>query len=281
VITDISLDHQKYLGNTVAEIAAEKAGIIRPGGVVVTLPQQPQANDVIGNTILERGARAVNAVPYVPPVSPASAPYLAAGNQTSPVSRYPLQVMGKQILVETPLIGRHQLRNVALAIAATGELGGQGFPVTAGSIERGVRETHWPGRFQVLAAASEPEYVFDVAHNPAGAWALRSTLSAGYGERPLTFIFGAMRDKAIGEMAEILFPLAERVIATRGDTPRSAVPDEKREAASRASSQIEEAADVAAALKLARTQVRPGAVVVITGSIYIVGEAMRLLGARI
>ncbi|HZI74502.1 MAG TPA: Mur ligase family protein, partial [Gemmatimonadales bacterium] len=157
VITDISLDHQKYLGNTVAEIAAEKAGIIRPGVVVVTLPQQPQANDVIGNTILERGARAVNAVPYVPPVSPASAQYLAAGNQTSLVSRYPLQVMGEQILVETPLIGRHQLRNVALAIAAAEELGGQGFPVTAGSIERGVRETHWPGRFQVLAAvASEP-----------------------------------------------------------------------------------------------------------------------------
>ena len=72
VITDISLDHQKFLGDTVAEIAGEKAGIIRPGGVVVTLPQQPQANDVIGNTILELGARAVNAVPYVPPVSPAS-----------------------------------------------------------------------------------------------------------------------------------------------------------------------------------------------------------------
>ena len=72
VITDISLDHQKFLGDTVAEIAREKAGIIRPGGVVVTLPQQPQANDVIGNTILELGARAVSAVPYVPPVSPAS-----------------------------------------------------------------------------------------------------------------------------------------------------------------------------------------------------------------
>ena len=70
VITDISLDHQKFLGNTVAEIAREKAGIIRPGGIVVTLPQQPQANDVIGNTILELGARAVSAVPYVPPVSP-------------------------------------------------------------------------------------------------------------------------------------------------------------------------------------------------------------------
>src|SRR6202050_2367612 len=70
IIADISLDHQKFLGNTVSEIAREKVGIIRPGGAVVTLPQQPEANDVIENTILDHGARAVNAVPYVPPVSP-------------------------------------------------------------------------------------------------------------------------------------------------------------------------------------------------------------------
>ena len=76
VITDISLDHQKFLGNTVGEIAREKVGIIRPGGVVVTLPQQPEANDVIGNTILDLGARGVSAVQYVPPVSPGSGEYL-------------------------------------------------------------------------------------------------------------------------------------------------------------------------------------------------------------
>src|SRR5208283_961573 len=81
VITDISLDHQKFLGNTVGEIAREKAGIIRPGGVVVTLPQQPEANDVIGNTILDLGARGVSAVQYVPPVSPASAQYLVTANR--------------------------------------------------------------------------------------------------------------------------------------------------------------------------------------------------------
>jgi dihydrofolate synthase/folylpolyglutamate synthase len=282
VITDISLDHQKFLGDTVAQIAAEKAGIIRPGGVVVTLPQQPQANDVIGNTILDLGARAVNAVPYVPPLSPASSEYLASSSDTTAVSRYPLQVMGEQIMVETRLLGRHQLRNVALAIGAAEELGRQGFPVTAASIEQGIGQTHWPGRFQALpATGGAPEYVFDVAHNPAGAWALRSTLSAGYPDRPLTFIFGAMRDKAIGEMAEILFPLAERVIATRADNPRSASPEEIRAAASRVSTPIKEAADVAAAIKVAQTSTLPGAVVVITGSIYIVGEAMRMLGARI
>src|SRR6185312_7818674 len=100
-------------------------------------------------TIMDLGARAVSAVPYVPSVSPASAEYFSPGMRTA-VSRYPLQIMGEEITVETPLVGRHQLRNVALAIAAAEELGRQGFPVTAGTIERGVRETNWPGRFQVV-----------------------------------------------------------------------------------------------------------------------------------
>jgi dihydrofolate synthase/folylpolyglutamate synthase len=285
VITDISLDHQKFLGNTVGEIAREKAGIIRPGRVVVTLPQQPQANDVIGNTILELGAQGVSAVPYVPPVSPGSDEYLTRTAEPAAeclASRYPLQVMGKQILVETPLVGRHQLRNIALAITTAEVLSHQGFPVTPEAIERGIRETRWPGRFQVMPAqGTSPEYIFDVAHNPAGAWALRSTLSACYEDRPLTFVFGAMRDKAIGEIAEILFPLAARVIATRADNPRSATPDEIREAAARTATDIEDAIDVASALARARALAGPGGIVVITGSIYIVGEAMRVLGVRV
>ena len=282
VITDISLDHQKFLGDTIAEIAREKAGIIRRNGVVVTLPQTPQANDVIGNTILELEARAVNAVPYVPPVSPASAEYLETHTSDSgPGSRYPLQVGNREILVQSPLIGRHQLRNIALAIAAAEELGKQGFAVTPNSIERGIRDTRWPGRFEVIPATQDaPEYVFDVAHNPAGAWALRSTLSAIYEGRKLIFVFGAMRDKAIGEMAEILFPLADRVILTRAENPRSASPAEIR-AAARINSEIQDAEPVKTALEQARISASPSGVVVITGSIYLVGEAMRLIGVRI
>jgi dihydrofolate synthase/folylpolyglutamate synthase len=123
--------------------------------------------------------------------------------------------------------------------------------------------------------------VLDVAHNPAGAWALRSTLSAAYPDCSLVFVFGAMRDKAIGEIAEILFPLAERVIATRAENPRSASPEEIREAAARTSAAIEEAPDTSLALERARTLAGSKSVVVITGSIYIVGEAMRRLGMRI
>src|SRR6184192_2268834 len=130
VITDISLDHQKFLGNTVTEIAREKAGIIRRGGVVVTLPQQPQANDVIGNTILDLGAQAVSAVPYVPPVAPGTEYHMTNSESGHPVFCYPLEVMGKRILVETPLVGRHQLKNVALAIAAAEELSKRGFAIT-------------------------------------------------------------------------------------------------------------------------------------------------------
>jgi dihydrofolate synthase/folylpolyglutamate synthase len=323
VIADISLDHQKFLGDTVTEIAREKVGIIRPGGVVVTLPQQPEANDVIGNTILDHGARGVSAVQYVPPVSPGSGNYLVrsddrirgtkrralttevtevaqedGGSNPRFLYRYPLQVMGEQILVETPLIGRHQLRNVALAIAAAEELSKLSEPrtpssgvspatapkfsrITPKSIEQGIRETHWPGRFQRLGARDGwPEIVLDVAHNPAGAWALRSALSECYSDRPLIFVFGAMRDKAISEMTEILFPLADRVIATRAENPRSASPEEIQLAGGRSGTEIEAVAEVAAALERARDSAGPKTVVVVTGSIYLVGEAMRVLRVK-
>jgi dihydrofolate synthase/folylpolyglutamate synthase len=286
VITDVSLDHQKFLGNTVSEIAKEKVGIIRPGGVVVTLPQQPEANDVIGNTILDLGARAVNAVPYVPPVSPGSTQYLVPSTETARagfVYRYPLQIMGEQILVETRLVGRHQLRNTALATAAAIELKQQGFSgITAKTIESGIREARWPGRFQVIAARPGwPEMVLDVAHNPAGAWALRSALSEQYEDRPLIFVFGAMRDKAISEMTEILFPLAERVIATRPENPRSASTEEIRQAAHRTSVEIDAVEDVEGAVTRARNLARTDTVIVITGSIYLVGEVMRIIGAQV
>jgi dihydrofolate synthase/folylpolyglutamate synthase len=283
IIADIALDHQKYLGDTIREIAREKAGIIRPGGVVVTLPQLAEANDVIGNSVMEAGARVVSAVQYVPPVSPASARYLTPGAQKTPHQRYPLQIMGQEIQIDSPLVGRHQLRNIALAVAAAEELHNSGFPqITPEAIERGVRETHWPGRFQVLPADGDrSEFVFDVAHNPAGAWALRSALSAAYEDRPITMVFGVMRDKAVQEITEILFPIAERVIATHANTPRAATGDEIRHAASRVAGDIREATHVAAALDEARRLTSREGLVVVTGSIYIVGEAMRLLGMRI
>ncbi len=286
IITDVSLDHQRFLGATIQEIAREKAGIIRPGGVVVTLPQLAEANDVIGNAILDAEARALNAVRYVPPVSPGNqylVPSTRDSDSSCPRQRYSLEVLGSTIVVDSPLIGRHQLRNLALALAAAVELQEHGFAqITAESIERGIRNTSWPGRFQVIAAeVGGPEFVLDVAHNPAGAWALRSTLSAAFEDRPITMVFGVLRDKAMSEIAEILFPIAERVIVTHANNPRSASPEEIRQAAARVTTEIFEADDVASALEQARSSAGAGGLVAVTGSIYLVGEAMRTLGIRI
>jgi len=232
----------------------------------------------------------VNATQYVPPISPGASQlrtpitrYLV-GDEERTGQEYHLQVFGHDILMQTPLLGRHQLRNVALAIATAEELTKQDFKITAGNVEQGIRETRWPGRLQRIVV-DEQEYLFDVAHNPAGAWALRSALSELFDARPLTFVFGAMRDKAISEMAEILFPLADRVIATPASNPRTASPEGIRVAAGRVAVEIESASNVAEALRLARERAREVAdkngLVVVTGSIYIVGEAMRDLGLRI
>jgi dihydrofolate synthase/folylpolyglutamate synthase len=189
--------------------------------------------------------------------------------------------MGEEIEVDSPLAGRHQLRNVALAIAAAEELGQFGFKVTARQIEQGIRATRWPGRFQVLppsAATHQHEMVLDVAHNPAGAWALRSALSETFGERELTLVFAAMRDKAIQEIADVLFPIAERVVLTHVSNPRAATTAELVQAGSRTGATLYTEETVAAALRKAHEVSKADGVIVVTGSIFLAGAAMAEMG---
>lgn len=277
VITDIDFDHQNFLGNTLPEIAHEKAGILRPKGTVVLLPQHPIVNETLGKEIMSRDAHAVSAVKHMPSLTPGADDISAGaiGNE------FALTVMGKEISVNFPLPGRHQLRNLALAITTAEELNKFGFHISADDIENGIRSTQWPARFQVIPAEDgHPEVVLDVAHNPAGAWALRSALSTFYEDRPLTFIFGAMRDKAIREIADILFPLADRVIATHARNPRAASPGEIAELGSHAQTEILHADSVQTALERARVLAGSRGVIVITGSIYIVGAALGLLSRK-
>jgi dihydrofolate synthase/folylpolyglutamate synthase len=276
VIADIDFDHQKFLGDTLPEIAREKAGIMRSGGTVVLLPQHPQVNETLGLEIMERNARPVSAVKHMPPLTPEANKYDAGHPGLG--NRFPLAVMGQEITVDFHLPGRHQLRNLALAITAAEELNRCGFRILPQHVEQGVRDTRWPGRFEILPATPDfPETVLDVAHNPAGAWALRSALSTFFEDRPLTLVFGAMKDKAIHEIAGILFPVAERVIATQSGNPRAASPHEIAELGRHAQTEILQEPSVKAALTRARSLTGSKGVVVITGSIYIVGEALGLL----
>jgi dihydrofolate synthase / folylpolyglutamate synthase len=279
VITDIDFDHQNFLGNTLPEIAREKAGILRPKGTIVLLPQHPVVNETLGKEIMARDAHAVSAVKHMPAMTPVADDEI---NQSAVVrNQFTLAVMGKEIKVDFPLAGRHQLRNLALAITAAEELNKFGFHISAQDVAHGIRSTAWPARFQVIPAADDfPEVVLDVAHNPAGAWALRSALSTFYEGRPLTFIFGAMRDKAIAEIADIIFPLADRVIATHAENPRAASPQQIAEVGAHTQTEILQAKSVPEALERACAFAGNGGVIVITGSIYIVGEALGILARK-
>src|SRR5579863_5068467 len=153
IVTDISLDHMEWLGSTIAAIAREKAGILRGGGTLITLPQHPEANQAIGEVATELGVRAVSATGYMP------------GLGASAAGRYSVQALGAEIQVDSPLAGAHQHRNVALAIAAAVELGtNHGFAVTAAAIEEGIKKTRWPARLERIQIEGV-EWILDVAHN--------------------------------------------------------------------------------------------------------------------
>lgn len=266
VITDISLDHMEWLGDTISLIAREKAGILRRDGVLVTLPQHPEANQAIGEVAAELNVRGVSAAEYMPPAQRSVTGDVALRN------RYPLEVLGEEIEVDSPLAGAHQQRNVALAIATAVELRNHhGFDITPASIAEGIRRAEWPGRLERIGIPGCAPVLLDVAHNPAGAWALRAAVSA-LDESPRVLVFGCMKDKAIDEMAQILFPLFDRVIVAPLASPRSATVEDLLQAAEKTGVAATGAADGTEALRLAWSAVPPSGLVVVAGSVYLVGE---------
>ncbi len=267
VITDISLDHMEWLGSTITAITKEKAGILRRNGTMVTLPQHPEANQVLGEAAMELGIHAVSAVPYLPE------------GTAGAVGPYSIQVLGTRVEVDSPLAGAHQHRNLALAIAAAVELKGKhSFPVSAEAISEGIRQTRWPGRLERMRQDGV-EWILDVAHNPAGAWALRSSLRGLLGERQAeVLIFSCLRDKPVMEMAQILFPVFRRVILAPIHSARAAALEELLGAAKATGTPATAAESVKAALRLAEEQSAGGAIVV-SGSVYLVGEARTFIRA--
>jgi dihydrofolate synthase / folylpolyglutamate synthase len=267
VITDISLDHTEWLGTTIDAIAREKAGILRENGVMVTLPQHPEANEALGEVAVRLGVRGVNAAEFVPVPMALHEP----GR-----NRYALRVLGELIEIDSPLSGQHQQRNIALAIAAALEIcNSHGYNISARDVASGVTNTLWPGRLELLAGEGRPDVLLDVAHNPAGAWALRSGMSAMLNPekaRPMTLVFGCLKDKALAEMAQILFPLFDHVVVTPVDSPRTASVEHMLAVAVLTGSDAEAEPDAGQALERALSITPRDGLVVVAGSVYLVGK---------
>ncbi len=239
-ITPIYLDHQQWLGATLLEIALEKAGIIKPGVPVVSAWQREEVLSVLGHVAIERES------PFHVVVSP----------------------LGR---LELGLIGAHQRWNAALAVHAL-EVAGLHIPEHA--IVRGLREVHWPGRFQCV----DDGMVLDGAHNPAAARQLAETWREAFGSEQATLIIGVLRDKDARGVLAALLPIAARVITVPVRSMRAHTAEELGEIVRELAPQLPCAAavDLASALRVARATPE---LVLLTGSLFLVGEALaRLAG---
>lgn len=256
VITRVDLDHEAYLGHALEQIAFEKAGIVKEGGVVVSAPQNPEAAAVIERVVRDRGARLVRA-------------------QENALER----ANGRLRLA---LPGRHQVANAAVVVAVVEELRRQGWRISPEALAEGLATVRWPGRLEWVEG--KPALLLDGAHNPAGARALhaylRETLGCpervGSGRR-MVLLFGAMRDKAVAEMADLLFPPAAAIVLTRPRQKRAATPQALAELTRHLNPCLLERDDPREALQAARELAGPEGLVVVTGSLYLVGEIRQLV----
>ncbi|MBC7912044.1 MAG: bifunctional folylpolyglutamate synthase/dihydrofolate synthase [Pyrinomonadaceae bacterium] len=266
-ITPVALDHQEYLGGTLEEIAGEKAAIIRPGTIAVIAPQPPEVLNVILNRCAECGVQPVHA-DFETKVTGADA---RGRLRVTFKTRHEIY---EDVWLSLP--GRHQIVNAAVALAITEALIERGFKISHQAIRDGLESASHPGRLEWREGV--PAFLFDGAHNIAGARALGDYLNE-FVKAPLTIIFGAMRDKDLALMAEALFPAAEHLILTELDNARSATREMLAQLASHHPnmSRVILTSNVSEALRAAMSQTEPVGVICVTGSLYLIGEAQALL----
>ena len=267
VITSISLDHTEVLGDTITKIAREKAGIVKPHGLAVVAPQRPEALRVIRDVCAAQGARLFDVGQELrwQPLS-----YSWEGSVfdlQSPVGTYPH--------LEIPLAGPHQLLNAAAAIATAEHLQAQRVPISVEGIRRGVKQVHWEGRLETVSR--QPWIVLDGAHNQDSARCLRDALMTCFRYRRLILVLGISANKNLEGIIAELTPLAAVTVATRAMVPRAAPPQRVADVAARWGSQVVVEEDTQIALAHAIAAMQPDDLLLVTGSLYLVGDAKRLL----
>lgn len=266
VITPVSLDHTEVLGDSLAEIAAEKAGVIKPGSVVVTAPQDTEADRVIEQACLDCQARLVRVGSDVT--------WQGLG---SDLDRQRLRVAGRlgNYELTIPLLGEHQLANAATAVAALEVLVERGFGISAENIITGLARAGWPGRLQVVSR--RPLIVADGAHNPEAARRLRESLEQYFEFDRAILVTGASEDKDITGIVAQLAPLFQQVIATRSNHPRTMAPALIVSEFARHGVTTQVSEDVATALAQARALVGETDLICVAGSLFVVAEALEQL----
>ncbi len=269
-ITSIDFDHQQYLGSTLGEIAAEKAGIIKPGVPVIVGDVGPEAWDVIARVAGDRGAELIRAGDGVDATRLVPG---AAGDNLFRL-RTPARDYGT---VRLALRGAHQIANAIVAVRLLEALDARGVAVPPAAIVGGLERVSWPGRLEQRTLPGGRELILDAAHNPAGASALASYLTSAGGTPPV-LVFAAMRDKDARGMLNVLLPAVDRVIVTRAANSRSADPDALA-AEVRAISPSTGVDVVPSPVEALDAAWRISSRVVVAGSIFLLGDIMKEIGA--
>jgi dihydrofolate synthase / folylpolyglutamate synthase len=264
VITSIDFDHESFLGHSIAEIAGEKAAIIKPGITAVSSAERPEARTVIAERCREVGAHLIEIE------STYRVRFTHSVDGCYPALAAPRHGPGATLSLNPPLPGRFQVRNALAAATAARVLAERGFPITDAVIERGVRSVHWPGRLEKLS--DHPALYLDGTHNPAGARELVKFWDENFAGRRIFLVYGTVRDKAVDEIAGLIFPRAERVILTAPRQPRAISADVLAEMAGHLAHSYIVEPNPQTALDRALEMASSGDAVFATGSLYLVGE---------
>ena len=263
VITSISRDHTELLGETLPEIAGEKAGIIKEGVPVVVAPQVPEVEEVIGSIALERGSEMVN-------VGRESV-WRALGHDDRGQSLL-VRAFENEYRISMPLLGDHQQENAATAIAALSVLRQKGWHISDADVLDGFADLRWPGRMEELGR--RPLVIADGAHNGDSARRLREALLKYFEFRKAVLVVGVSADKNVEDIASELLPLASTVILTKSRHMRAAEPADIADAFTRPDIIVETTGSVKEALERAREIASEEDLICATGSLFVVGEAI-------
>jgi len=267
VITSLSLEHTYLLGDTLAEIAYEKAGIIKPGVPAVSAPQRAEAIKVLETVSREREAP-LTEIGRDWEYEPGPADLDGQAFTVRRIADGGSELDGAYWM---PLLGRHQLENGANAIAALEIVGQRGFHITAEAVREGLRTVHWPGRMEILSR--EPLVIVDGAHNPYSMQSLCEALREWFPGQRWVLIFGASVDKNVAGMIKELLPISDYVITTRSDHPRAAAPVELADTVASVGGGAEIRVNMRKSLRRGLAMVTPGSGLLVTGSVHLVADA--------